>query len=285
MHDAPRTARPFVCRSLLFGSPRRRGAAAPLDAARIAPSDGRRAKTGAGGRLVLLASALFLASAGHVVMTAQAPPGRTVWDGVYTDAQAARATGIFSASCSNCHTLTSEGNRPLTGDKFWEGYTQKTVGDLLSFVKTNMPNGINAGTLPASTYNDLVALILKSNGFPAGKTEVAPETVADVQIIPKDGSGELPANTLVRVVGCLARSGSEWTLTNATKPVRADKTQSDPADATVALGTGTMALKFVLTKLDAFVGHRMSVAGMLIGVGGTGGLNVAVVSRVGETCP
>jgi hypothetical protein len=29
----------------------------------------------------------------------------------------------------------------------------------------------------------------------------------------------------------------------------------------------------------------MSVAGMLIGVGGTGGLNVAVVNRVGETCP
>jgi hypothetical protein len=33
-------------------------------------------------------------------------------------------------------------------------------------VKTNMPNG-NGGSLSASTYNDLVALILKSNNFPA----------------------------------------------------------------------------------------------------------------------
>ena len=46
-----------------------------------------------------------------------------------------------------------------------------------------------------------------------------------------------------------------------------------------------MALKFVLTKLDPFVGQRMSVAGMLIGAGGANGLNVAVVNRVAETCP
>jgi hypothetical protein len=106
-----------------------------------------------------------------------------------------------------------------------------------------------------------------------------------VQIIPKDGPGELPANTLVRVVGCLAKNGSDWTLTSATAPVRTEKTQPDAGDSTVALGTGTMALKFVLTKLDPFVGQRMSVAGMLIGAGGVNGLNVAVVNRVAEACP
>ena len=119
--------------------------------------------------LSLLAMALLLVSAGSAPTRAQdAPAVRTVWDGVYTDAQAARATGTFGSTCSNCHTLDSQGNRPLSGDKFWEGYTQKTVGDLLTFVKTNMPNGANAGSLPAPVYNDLVALILKSNGFPAG---------------------------------------------------------------------------------------------------------------------
>ncbi len=98
---------------------------------------------------------------------------------------------MFSQSCERCHTLAAQGTRPLSGEKFWEGYTQKTVGDLLTFVKTNMPNG-QGGSLPAATYNDLVALILKSNGFPAGKTELTPETIANVQIIPKDGPGELP---------------------------------------------------------------------------------------------
>src|SRR4030081_895423 len=123
-------------------------------------------------------------SAGRVLMKAQAADrrGRTVWDGVYTDAQAARATSTFNQACSNCHTLSPQGNRPVTGDKFWETFTQKTVGDLLTYVKTNMPNG-NGGSLSAPTYNELVALILKSNGFPAGTTELAPETIADVQII------------------------------------------------------------------------------------------------------
>src|SRR5437867_3225281 len=154
---------------------------------------------------LLIMMILLLMSAASVLTKAQAADVRTVWDGVYTDAQAARATSTFSQACSNCHTLASQGKGPLTGEKFWEGFAQKTVRDLLTFVRTNMPNG-NGGSLPASSYNDLVALILKSNGFPAGIIELAPETVAGVQIIPKDGPGELPNNALVRMVGCLARN-------------------------------------------------------------------------------
>jgi mono/diheme cytochrome c family protein len=229
-------------------------------------------------------AAVLVVGASVVLLSQEPAKGRTVWDGVYTDAQAARATGVFGASCAGCHSLTPEGSRPLVGERFWQRNTQKSVADLLAYVSKNMPNG-NGGSLAPETYNDLVALILKSNSLPAGATELTPASIAGVQIIPKDGPGELPANTLVRVVGCLAKQGNEWTLTNATVPVRSDKTQPDPADATVALGTRTMALKFVLTKLDAFVGQRMSVAGMLMGAGGVDGLNVAVVNRVAEACP
>jgi len=238
--------------------------------------------------LLGLASLTFMTSMSIALVDAQAPKGPTVWDGAYTDAQAERATAAFSANCSRCHTLTADGsgNRPLTGDKFWEGYTQKTVGDLLKFVSTNMPNGAAAGSLSASTYNDLVALILKSNGFPAGTIEVAPDTIANVQIIPKGGAGELPANTLVKMVGCLGpKSGSDWTLVNATDPVRIEKTGAVPEDATRPLGGRTITLKFVLTRLDAFAGQRMSVSGILIGAGGANGINVSTVNRVAEACP
>lgn len=231
---------------------------------------------------------LFVGSLATVVTTAQEtkPTGPTVWDGVFTDAQADRAAGMFSQNCARCHTLTADGTRPLSGEKFWEGYTQKTVGDLLTFVKTNMPNGQGAGSLPAATYNDLVALILKSNGFPAGKGELTPESVVGVQIIPKDGPGELPANTLVRVVGCLApKSGADWTLTSATVPQRIEKTGALPEDATRPLGDRTTTLKFVLSRLDGFVGQRISVTGILIGAGGVDGINVATVNRVAEACP
>ncbi|HEY1302361.1 MAG TPA: cytochrome c [Vicinamibacterales bacterium] len=238
--------------------------------------------------LIAAASVMWSLVMGTVIVSAQAPKTATVWDGAYTDAQAERATAAFSANCARCHTLTADGsgNRPLTGDKFWEGYTQKTVGDLLKFVSTNMPNGAAAGSLSASTYNDLVALILKSNGFPSGKTEVAPETVATIQIIPKGGAGELPANTLVKMVGCLGpKSGSDWTLVNATDPVRIEKTGAVPEDATRPLGSRTITLKFVLTRLDAFAGQRMSVSGILIGAGGANGINVSTVNRVAESCP
>ena len=237
--------------------------------------------------LLLLATSVFVASAGTVLMYAQAAPaqGRTVWNGVYTDAQATRGNQTFSQTCSNCHTLAATGNRPLTGDKFWEGWTQKSVGDLLTFVRTNMPNG-NGGSLSATTYNDVVALILRSNGFPAGATELAPETIGDVQIIPKDGPGALPAGTLVRVVGCLApKQGADWILTNVTTPQRTDKPGVAADDAAKPLGDGTTRLKFVLTRLDNFVGQKMSVSGLLVGAGGVDGINVSTVNRVAEVCP
>jgi mono/diheme cytochrome c family protein len=237
-------------------------------------------------KLPIVGVALAIATAlGAGARAAQDTKPRTVWDGVYSDAQATRATATFSQSCANCHTLAADGTRPLAGDAFWRGFTQKTVADLLTYVRTNMPNGVNAGSLPASTYNDLVALILKTNGFPAGSAEVTPEAVAGVQIIPKDGPGELPANTLVRVVGCLAKSGADWVLTSATVPVRVDRTGTAPEDATRALGTRSVALKFVLTRLDQYVGQRMSVSGILIGIGGADGINVTTVNRVAETCP
>lgn len=216
------------------------------------------------------------------------PQGRTVWDGSYTDEQAERARPTFDSKCAQCHTLGPEGGAgnggPLSGDKFWTAFTQRSVGDLLAFVKKNMPNGAAAGSLPAPAYNDLVALILKSNGFPAGQAEVAPDTVADIQIIPKDGPGELPATVLARVVGCLTRDGNDWVVVRATPPERIDRPGAGPNDATRPLGTRRVPLKFVLSKLDRLADQRVSVSGMLIGVGGTGGINVSDVTGVAGAC-
>jgi S-disulfanyl-L-cysteine oxidoreductase SoxD len=229
---------------------------------------------------VPLAGLLFLASA-----TAQtSPPRRTVWDGVYTEAQAARGTTAFGQSCAGCHALAAEGKAPLAGDPFWKSFAQKSVGDLLEFVSAYMPNG-TPGSLSEPTYNDIVALILKSNGFPAGTTELARNTIAGVQIIPRDGSAELPANALARVVGCLARSGADWVVISATTPERAERAAAGTDDSTRPLGSRTMPLKFVVTKLDSLVGSRVAVSGLLIGAGGADGINVTTVNRVAPKCP
>jgi mono/diheme cytochrome c family protein len=185
-----------------------------------------------------LATLVWIAAgAGPGVVGAQTPPAKSpLWDGLYTDEQASRGNAVFGTTCSNCHTLDSQGNRPLSGKKFWDSYTQKTVGDLFTFVQKNMPNG-NGGSLSEKTYADLVALILKSNGVPAGTTELVPSAVAA------------------------------------------------PDDATRPLGEKSIALKFLLTKLDADIGKRVSATGLLIGADGINGLNVSTVTKVADSCP
>jgi hypothetical protein len=41
---------------------------------------------------------------------------------------------------------------------------------------------------------------------------------------------------------------------------------------------------FVITRLDTFVGRRLSVTGKLIGEGGTGGIEVSTITPVAEPC-
>ena len=231
--------------------------------------------------VLALAGLLFMASLGTAQTSA---PRRTVWDGVYTEAQASRGLVAFGPNCGGCHALAAEGKAPLAGEPFWKSFAQKTVGDLLGFVSTNMPNG-TPGSLSEATYNDIVALMLKSNGFPAGTTELGRNTIGDVQFVPKDGSAELPANALARVVGCLIRSGADWVVTSATIPERAERVAPGGEDATRPLGSRTMPLKFVVTRLDALVGSRVAVSGLLIGAGGVDGINVTTVNRVAPNCP
>ena len=68
--------------------------------------------------LYCLAAAAFAAAVTSAVLAAQAPATRTVWDGAYTDAQAARGSLAFNQSCANCHATGEDGTRPITNKKF-----------------------------------------------------------------------------------------------------------------------------------------------------------------------
>jgi hypothetical protein len=90
---------------------------------------------------------------------------------------------------------------------------------------------------------------------------------------------------LVRVIGCLTKSGPDWVVTRATAPIRAERTAQASEDAARPLGTRTMALKFVLTNLNPMAGSRVVVNGLLIGADGVEGINVTTVSSVASKCP
>lgn len=241
----------------------------------------------------MTAVGLFLAVAGTSILRAQQPgasANRTVWDGIFTSEQATRGRTQFAAHCSECHGGALEGGEgpALVGDHFWGSWRESTVDALLTHVSKNMPlsdDGSLAGTLSAMTYADLVSYILSSNGFPAGTTELSAQSSIDVHIIRREGPGDLPASTLAHIVGCLEKSGADWVLTKATRPVRVRGTGGAQAtDKDEPLGTQQFALKFVLTRLDRYAGYRMAATGALIGEGGADGINVDTVTPVSPTC-
>jgi quinoprotein glucose dehydrogenase len=211
-----------------------------------------------------------------------------VWDGVYTEAQAQRGRGFYAEHCASCHGANLEGaeHRPLKGERFWATWQDTTVDRLLTHVSRNMPHsedGSLKGTLGARVYADIVAHLLRVNEFPAGSVELDESSIGGVRIVTKDGSGELPNGSLAHVVGCLEKgTGRNWKLTRGSRPARVVEGQS--IDRNAPLGDREFALMFVLTPLDKFVGHRMSVRASLMGEGGAEGLNVTTIESVSATC-
>src|SRR5688572_9340260 len=120
---------------------------------------------------------------------AQAP--RSVWDGVFTEAQAERGRVAFSAHCSSCHGVDLRGgeSKALRGERFWTDWKETNVDYLLGQIARNMPftdDGSLAGSLPSATYADIVAHILNTNGFPAGTRELTADASVGVAIIAKE---------------------------------------------------------------------------------------------------
>jgi mono/diheme cytochrome c family protein len=120
-------------------------------------------------RNALLMTAGLAVAIGAGTVQAQST-GRSVWEGIYTPEQAARGEAQYTERCAACHgaTLNGTGEAPsLSGGEFVSHYDQLTVGDLFDRVRTTMPQN-DPGTLSRDQYADVVAFLLKSNGFPAG---------------------------------------------------------------------------------------------------------------------
>lgn len=117
------------------------------------------------------AACLWTATAVHAALTAQT----TTWSGVYTDAQAKRGQEAYTKACAECHgqDLGGDGFAPgLKGPDFMTNWSGLSVGDLYDRIRISMPPD-NPNSLPAKDKVDIVAYVLKENGFPAGTTELA----------------------------------------------------------------------------------------------------------------
>ncbi len=132
---------------------------------------------------------LFVAAAS---IDAQAP--RTVQDGVYSDAQAARGQALYAQRCAGCHGPALAGAQapPLTGDAFTSKFRLEPLSALFIKIRYTMPpappQSVDTANVPVSPRltpeqgADLLAHVLKTNGFPAGKTDfpIADATTSEV---------------------------------------------------------------------------------------------------------
>jgi quinoprotein glucose dehydrogenase len=96
----------------------------------------------------------------------------SVWQGVYTKAQAARGQAAYFSTCASCHGAQLQGDSDspeLSGNGFLKRWT--SVGALFAFAESQMPVG-RPRSLGAQGYADVIAHILARNGFPEGQQEL-----------------------------------------------------------------------------------------------------------------
>src|SRR5687768_11985919 len=135
---------------------------------------------------IVTAAIIFLVITSISIEAQQTP--RTVQDGVYSDAQATRGQALYAQRCAGCHgpALTGGQAPPLAGDAFTTKWRLEPLSALFIKIRYTMPpsppvsapagGGIAAPTpfapqLSPEQGADLVAHVLKTNGFPAGKAD------------------------------------------------------------------------------------------------------------------
>jgi mono/diheme cytochrome c family protein len=230
----------------------------------------------------------------------QAQTARTVLDGVYTDAQAARGQTAYQINCSMCHRESLDGGAealPLRGEQFVESWRDDSLAPLFDHMRTRMPRrpGGEPGSLSENTYIDILAYILKVSEYPSGTGELTKDAVSHIQLVGKDGPKPLPTNALVQVVGCFAPgAGNSWLLANSSDPVRTRNAEEVTAEerkasADKALGSA----RFRLQNLpdfranftpDSYTGHKVLAKGSLIRQTNNDRIYVLALETVADSC-
>jgi len=135
--------------------------------------------------------ALATAAAGAGLSWGGEPAKRTVWDGVYTEAQAERGNAVLLEQCALCHGEAMRGGGGVpsaVGPEFMFNWKDKSVAELFAYLKAMMPPTA-PGSLSDQKYADVMATLFKNNGFPANDSAeipASPDALTDVLITQKE---------------------------------------------------------------------------------------------------
>jgi len=86
----------------------------------------------------------------------------SVWDGVYSSAQATRGEKAYRENCASCHGVNLEGSGqmpPLSGSDFTTNWNGMTLGDLFDDAGRRLARAVAAGECPEQPdqVDDVVA--------------------------------------------------------------------------------------------------------------------------------
>src|SRR5262245_1277854 len=213
---------------------------------------------------------------------------RTVADGVFSDAQASRGAAAYEQSCSNCHRADLSGNSgpALKEQRFARVYAGKELRALYSKVQTMPRNAPNS--LTDEVYLDIVAHVLRENGFKAGPSELTAEVLDAVRVVPGQPKPPPPIGdySYVEVVGCLTGGpGGTWMLTKASEPVAVAPGASTADAGAKSPGAQTFHLLDALAYAPAtHRGHTIAVRGLLIRLPDEQRLTISALETVSPTC-
>jgi mono/diheme cytochrome c family protein len=242
--------------------------------------------------IFVLASTLAVTAIRYAPAARAQAPEKTVADGVYSEEQATRGAVSYDASCSGCHRPDLGGaNGPaLRGERFARIFAGKDLTVLYTKIATTMPRGAPA-SLGDAVYLDIVAHILKQNGFPAGTAELTAEGLSGVQVLAGRPMPPPPVGdfSYVDVVGCLAPGpDNTWLLTNASEPVALAVTGPAVRQVEVTdrpLGTQVFRLLDAMAYTpESHKGHKMYVRGLLIKIPGEQRMTISSFEMIAPSC-
>lgn len=91
---------------------------------------------------------------------------KSVKTGVYTAEQADRGQLLYRSKCASCHAP----NR-FTDDLFYTSFAGKPLWEMFDVISDSMPEDDPGGMKPEE-YADVIAYLLKLNGFPTGQADL-----------------------------------------------------------------------------------------------------------------
>ena len=238
---------------------------------------------------------------------------KSVWSGVYSDAQAERGKEEYQKTCARCHAASLDGVQDanllgdfaprfsMRGTDFMERWREDTAQSLFDLIKKGMPPRNEPKAPPAPDYSDqtvldLMAVIFKGNGFPAGTAELGTNNLRNTHIEERNGPRSLPSFSIVQAVGCLTQHiPGAWQLSNAPEPIRIRelaKPTDEDIDASAQEPSGNYEfdlqnLGFLGREFDtaSYEGHKMQARGILIRQPPNVRIDVRSFVEVAGTCP